>query len=251
MQQRLPFAFYALVQVVFLFVHYPTTHRFPRIATFACLVTLLFNCYTEYTLQSPGEDYILGCSNGILLVTAAHMMFSCPDFPNGFHRAGHTASEAKSGPSELPFAQKLGWMVELAGDMRRIGFTYGGATDRPAADVNVDKRGRTRSSARTHFVISRVILSVVCLATFHLTLLYPLQNPFFDPALHNDEVFDSSLLQRFRKVTVWLAGVVSEMSLLQAIAAALSVGVGASEPEEWPPMFGLPTHAYSVRRFWS
>lgn len=249
MQQRLPFAFYALVQVVFLFVHYPTTHRFPRIATFACLVTLLFHCYTEYTLQSPGEDYILGCSNGILLVTAAHMMFSCPDFPNGFHRTGHTASEAKSGPSELPFAQKLGWMVGLAGDMRRIGFTHGGATNRPA---NVDNRGRTSSSARTHFVISRVILSVVCLATFHLTLLYPLQNPFSDPTLHkdaHDEV--SSLLRRFRTVTVWLAGVVSEMSFLQTIAAAVSVGVGASEPGEWPAMFGLPTHAYSVRRFWS
>ena len=253
--ERLSFAFYALVQIAFLFVHYPTTHRFPRIISFSCFFTLLLYCYTGYSLRSPGEDYVLGCSNGILLTAAVHMTFFCPDFPNGFRRTDPTNGDEPT-PSELPFAHKLSWMAELAGNMRRIGFTrVGGAMS--GAAVDADRCGPTSSSARKRFVISRIILSILCLVVFDCALRYRLRNPSFNPALHEsarDEKFiraHSSLLRRFREVLVWAVGTVSEMTLLQSTAAALSVGVGASQPEDWPPMFGSPIHAYSVRRFWS
>lgn len=255
--ERLPFTFYALIQIAFLFVHYPTTRRFTRIVSLACLLTLLFCSYTKYSLQSPGEDYVLGCANGILLVTALHVVFSCPEFPNGLQRTG-PMNQTVSVPSELPFAQKLGWMAELAGNARRIGFTHtSGAMNGAAVEVNVLKRERENSDARGFFVISRVTLSIVCLAIFHFTLIYRLHNPSFDPALHenaHDGKFirgHSSLLRRLWEVVVWTAGVVSEMTFLQAAAAALSVGSGVFNSEDWPLIFGSPTHAYSVRRFWS
>lgn len=255
--ERLPFLFYILTQIAFLFVHYPTTRRVPRTFSFASLLALLFRCYTGYSLQSPGEDYVLGCSNGILLLTAAHMTFLCPDFPNGFQWKAVT-TKPRSAPSQLPFAQKLGWMAELAGNMRRIGVTCsGGAMDSTAIEVDVDKRDLENSSARKRFVICRVILSISCLGVFHFTLLYRLGNPSFNPALHqgaHDGRFirsHSSPLRRFLEVLVWASGTISEMSFLQATAAALSVGVGASKPGDWPLMFGSPTDAYSVRRFWS
>ena len=255
--ERLPFTFYALVQVTFLFVHYPTTRRFPRIVSFTCLLTLLYYSYTGYSLQSPGEDYVLGCSNGILLATAIHMTFFCPEFPNGFQRVDPT-NKLDPTPSELPFAQKLGWMTELAGDMRRIGFTRdGGAIDGPAVDVNVNKREPASLNARKRFVISSVMLSISCLAAFHLTLIYRLQSSSFNPTLHEGahpgKLIRShpSLLRRFWEVLVWAVGTVSEMTFLQSAAAALSVGIGTFQPEDWPPMFGSPTHSYSVRRFWS
>lgn len=252
--ERLPFAFYILAQVAFLSVHYPTARGLPRILSFACLLVLLFYCYTEYSLQSPGEDYVLGCSNGILLLTAVHMTFLCPDFPNGFEWKGGVATKRGSIPSQLPFAQKLSWMAELGSNMRRIGVTRGGGAANGAA---VDERDPVNSSARNRFVISRVILSTLCLAMFHFTLLYRLGNPSFNPGLHegaHDGKFirtHSSLLRRFWDILVWAAGTASEMSFLQATAAALSVGVGASKPDDWPLMFGSPTHAYSVRTFWS
>ena len=252
--ERLPFTFYALVQIAFLFVHYPTTRRAPRITSLVCLVALLFHCYTEYSLESPGEDYVLGCSNGILLLTALHITLS-PEFPNGLKRAG-PAIKAESTPSELPFVQKLGWMAQLAGDMRRIGSTRGGGAVN-GATVNPDERGPANSSARKRFVMSRIMLSIACLAVFHLTLLHRPQQPSDDLALREGARYDrftrarSSVPQRFWQVAVWTAGVVSEMSFLQATAAALSVGIGAFEPQDWPPMFGSPIHAYSVRRFWS
>jgi hypothetical protein len=257
--EQLSLAFYALVQIAFLFVHYPTTRRFPRILSFACLLALLFYCYTEFSLQSPGEDYVLGCSNGILLLTAAHMTFFCPDFPKEFRRTGVTYDPGST-PDQLPFAQKLSWMAGLASNARRIGFTRGsGAMDSAAVVVNVDERRSANPNARQRFVISRVILSVLCLAVFHFTLLHRLNDPSFNPTLHEDARdhnmgfirAHSSLLRRFWEVLVWAAGTVSEMTLLQSTAAALSVGAGASQPEDWPPMFGSPTHAYSVRRFWS
>ena len=255
--ERLPFTFYALVQIAFLFVHYPTTRRFPRIVSLTCLLALLFYSYTEYSLQSPGEDYVLGCTNGILLITAIHITFSCPEFPNGFRRTS-LKTKAESTPNELPFVQKLGWMAELAGNMRRIGLTRGGGVANGApVDVGADGRGPANSGARTRFVISRVMLSIACLAVFHLTLLHRPQNSPIDPALHEDAGYgrfthsNSSFLQRFWQVVVWTAGVVSEMTFLQATAAALSVGIGAFEPEDWPPMFASPSHAYSVKRFWS
>jgi len=253
--ERLSFAFYALIQIAFLFVHYPTTRRFPRIMSFACLLALLFHCYTRYSLRSPGEDYVLGCSNGILLLAAVHMTFICPDFPNEFRRAGPTIDDEPA-PTELPFAQKLSWMAELAGNMRRIGFMRAsGVMD--GATVGVDKCGAANPNAKKRFVISRVILSILSLVVFNCALLYRLRNPTFNPTLHEgarDGKFiraHSSLLRRFWEVLVWTAGTVSEMTLLHSTAAALSVGVGASEPEDWPPMFGSPMHAYSVRRFWS
>jgi hypothetical protein len=254
--ERVSFGFYALVQVAFLFVHYPTRRRFPRIMTFACLLALLFYCYTGYSLRSPGEDYVLGCTNGILLAAAIHMTFFCPEFPDGFRRAGPTNGDEPT-PSGLPLAQKLGWMTELAGNMRRIGFARGGGAMDGAAVGVVDKYGSAGSSARKRFVISRVIHSILCLVVFDCTLRYRLQNPTFNPALHegaHDGKFiraHSSLLRRFWEVIVWAAGTASEMTLLQSAAAALSVGVGAFEPEDWPPMFGSPIHAFSVRRFWS
>jgi len=255
--ERLPFTFYALVQIAFLFVHYPTTGRFPRIASLICLIVLLLYCYTEYSLQSPGEDYVLGCTNGILMVTAVHMTFSCPEFPDGFQRTG-PATKAESTPSELPFVQKLGWMAELAGNMRRIGLTRdGGAVGGATVDVSADGHGPTSSSARRRFVISRVTLSIVCLAVFHLSILHRPQSSPIGLALHEDARYgrlphsNSLLLQRFWQVAVWTAGVVSEMTFLQTTAAALSVWLGIFEPEDWPPMFGSPSHAYSVRRFWS
>jgi len=254
--ERLSFAFYALVQLAFLSVHYPTTRQFPRIISFACLLTLLFYCTTRYSLRSPGEDYVLGCSNGILLAAAVHMTFFCPDFPNGFRRAGPTNDDEPT-PSELPFARKLSWMGELAGNMRRIGFArVGGAMDSGTA-VGADRRGPADSNARRHFVISRVMLSISCLVVFDCTLRYRLRSPSFNPALHqgvSDGKFIraySSPLRRSWEVLVWTAGTVSEMTLLQSTAAALSVGIGVFEPEDWPPMFGSPAHAYSVRRFWS
>jgi hypothetical protein len=256
--KRLPFAFYNLVQIAFLFVHYPTTRRFPRILSFACLLALLVYCHAEYSLHSPGEDYVLGCSNGILLLAAAHMTFICPDFPNGLQWTGPTTKQG-SDPGRLPFAQKLSWMVELASDARRIGSSRrGGAVNDIGAAVGVDKRDAANSSARHRFVISRVMLSVLCLAMFQLTLLYRLKSPSFNGALHDGGAHDgrfirarSSLLARFLDVVLWAAGTVSEMCFLQTAAAALAVGVGASEAEEWPPMFGSPIHAYTVRRFWS
>ena len=257
--ERLPFTFYALVQIAFLFVHYPTTRRLPRVLSLICLLVLLFYCYAQYSLQSPGEDYVLGCTNGILLITAVHMTFSCPEFPDGFQRTGPT-TKAESTPSKLPLVQKLGWMAELAGNMRRIGLTRGGGAVNGATTVGVsaDGHGPTSSSARKRFVISRVMLSIVCLVVFHLTLLlHRPQNSPIDPALHEDARYgrfthsNSLLLQRFWQVVVWTACVASEMTFLQTSTAALSVGIGAFGPEDWPPMFGSPSHAYSVRRFWS
>lgn len=250
--ERLSFASYALVQIAFLSIHYPTTRRFPRIISFACLLILLFYCYTGYSLRSPGEDYVLGCSNGILLAAAVHMTFLCPDFPNGLRRADPTNGDEPT-PSELPFAHKLSWMAELAGNMRRIGFARAGG----AMNGAVDRCGPASSSGRKRFVISRVMISILCLVVFDCALRYRLRNPTFNPVLHQDardEKFiraHSSLLRRFWEVLVWTAGTVSEMTLLQSTAAALSVGVGASEPEDWPSMFGSPFHAYTVRKFWS
>jgi hypothetical protein len=255
--EPLSLAFYILTQIAFLFVHYPTTRRLPRTLAFACLLALLFLCYTKYSLQSPGEDYVLGCSNGILLLTATHMTLLCPDFPNGFQQKGVT-TRTGSTPSQLPFAQKLSWMGGLASNIRRIGVTRGGgAMDGAVVDVDVDKRDPANSSARNRFVISRVMLSILCLAMFHFTVLYRLTSPSFNPALHQDAHdgkfirAHSSFLRRFREVLVWTAGTVSEMTFLQVTAAALSVGVGASKPEDWPLVFSSPSHAYSVRRFWS
>ena len=256
--ERLPFAFYILTQLAYLFIHYPTTHRLPRLLSFASLLLFLFRSYTTYSLQSPGEDYILGCSNGILLLAAVHMTFLSPDFPNGFEQRSFK-TERGSIPSQLPFAQKLGWMTEFASNMRRIGVTRGGGAmnSATAVDVDTDKRDPAKSSARKRFVISRVMLSVLCLAVFHFSSLYRLRSPSFNPTLHeggDGEMFiraHSSLLRRFWEVLVWASGTISEMSLLQSAAAAISVGVGASEPEDWPLMFGSPKYVYSVRRFWS
>lgn len=246
--ERLPFAFHILIQIPFLFVHYPTTRRFPRILSFTTLLALLVYCHTQYSLQSPGEDYILGCSNGIALLTAAYMTFLSPDFPNGLQSTDPTTKPG-SNPSQLPVSQKLSWMVALASNMRRIGFTRrGGAMNDTAVGANVDKRGPGSSSARLRFVISRVILSVLCLAIFQFTLHCRLRNPSFNPALHDEDVAHNG---RALDVILWTAGTFSEMTFLQTTAAALAVGVGASQPEEWPPMFGSPIHAYSVRRFWS
>lgn len=245
--EQLPLAFYALIQVVFLFVHYPTTRRFLRILSFTCLLALLLYSYTKYSLRTPGEDYVLGCSNGILLLTAIHLTFLCPDFPNGFQWRD---SAPGSTPNELPLAQKLSWMAELASNMRRIGVTRGGgAMNSPVVARNL--------SARDRFVISRVILSILSLAVFHFTVLYRLKSPSFNPALHQDAHdgrfirAHSSVFRRFLEVLVWAAGTASEMTFLQGVGAVLSVGAGASQPEEWPTMFGSPVHAYSVRRFWS
>ena len=34
------------------------------------------------------------------------------------------------------------------------------------------------------------------------------------------------------------------------LVSATAVGVGRADPEQWPPLFGRPSDAYTLRRFW-
>ncbi len=54
------------------------------------------------------------------------------------------------------------------------------------------------------------------------------------------------------RATVWIHPFIAfvSMSMLYATASILSVAVGLSEPRDWPPLFGSPRGAYTVRNCW-
>ncbi|KAJ7139583.1 membrane bound O-acyl transferase family-domain-containing protein [Mycena epipterygia] len=48
----------------------------------------------------------------------------------------------------------------------------------------------------------------------------------------------------------WALSAYSAMAIGPLLLSAASVALGASSPDEWPPLFGGPREAWSIRRFW-
>lgn len=233
---------YICAQAAFAAVHFPTKLQLPKLASFTVLTVALLYTWCS-SLSSPGEDYVLGSSNGIMLATAFNIVFLDQNFPDGTRRA----QDEDKPPSQFSIGRKLGWMLDLSSNMRRIGWS----TPR-------QKPGATPSAStlpRWEFVLSRVILALTYFTIFHFCIRWRAGNPSFDPAVHQipgDELYirHKHLLLRTVDVISWAIMTASEMAFLQAVAAALSVASGAFTPQAWPTLMGSPRTAYAVRRFW-
>ena len=243
---RQPFSceIYVLAQAALLALHFPTTRTLPRTISFVVLAGALFYIHVYLTLFSPGEDYVLGASNGILLCIAIHVAFLDTDFPDRLRRAREDDSSKL--PSELPLRQKLGWMLGLGTNVRRIGWI---STHK--------KREHTSSpsaSSRRLFVFSRILLATLYLFIFQVTAENRSRNPSFDPQAHDpgDKLYirRKMLFLRGIDVSLWALGVAAEMSFIQTLAAAISFGFGFYSPEDWPSLTGSPLAAFTVKGFW-
>lgn len=191
-------------------------------------------------LFSPGEDYVLGSSNGILLATAFNIVFLAREFPDGVRRA-----KDNDAPSKFTIFGKLEWMLDISSNLRRVGFS-----------TPTQRYSYTPSpSTRRKFVLSRVVLALTYLSVFQLCIQWRAGNPSFDPSVHPSSRDGSYIRQKpflLRTIDVisWAIMTASEMVFLQSVAGALSVASGALAPEAWPNLFGSPLQAYTVKRFW-
>jgi hypothetical protein len=246
--QPFSWSLYLFIQSIFLSLHFPTTWNAPRIVCFLVLAGALFHLHTRSSLFSPGEVYVLGCSNAILFCAAFYIVFIDHDFPDGLRRARDAGSAEV--PSKYPLRRRLDWMLDLGGNIRRIGWL--------PAQSNTEKTPAPSTRPRWLFVISRVALAALCLVVFQVIIENRSMDPSWDPRVQNQHhgnglyyISRKSLVLRGIDVISWTFCIATEMSFLQSLAAAITVGLGVLSPEDWPILFGSPLDAYTVRNFWT
>lgn len=125
------------------------------------------------------------------------------------------------------------------------------------------------SRARTVFFLSRLATLLTYWLTFNYIIwtifparFLPMDVDEFSPArgplvrrLLNPKSTNSVTLQQISlraSLTIyWLFSTVAMIDGFNIMLSLAFVAIGLNEPSDWPPIFGNPIEAYSVRRFWS
>ncbi|KAH6892437.1 hypothetical protein B0T10DRAFT_483787 [Thelonectria olida] len=137
--------------------------------------------------------------------------------------------------------QKLHWAFALVCTLRGVGWNMGNLQVKAVRDEIRNKRPNKASfvAAKTF----RAALAYLALDTVmtlakhtHITPLWA-----WDPVT----LLNISFLEFLMAVSVY-----ATMSLQFELVAAVSVGIGLCNPEDWPPLFGSATSCYTVANVW-
>jgi hypothetical protein len=179
-------------------------------------------------------DFILGTI--ILLQTvSAFDGFVVTDVQKTLHRVGEKPGQI----SLAPFTERLIWGAHLLVSPRGIGWGH---------EIPHARSPESQACGRAEFMFSRLSTLANCgLIVVFVLILYHI-----DPTLSYGV---SSVLNRalHRRAVLSVLSYVVGFVLLNTshcIASILLVGTGVSTPEDWPPIFGPLSRAYTLQNFW-
>ena len=139
--------------------------------------------------------------------------------------------------SEMPLKDRLWWASNLTRNPRGIRWIHEPTRYIPPHPP----------STRRKFLLSRLMWMVFYVLQFDITNILVRANPCF--ASGGPSLIAFGWLWRS---TVWLFVSLAycSMSLLHIAYSVFSVGMGFSEPQDWPYLFGSLLDAYTLRNCW-
>ncbi|KAF9465459.1 membrane bound O-acyl transferase family-domain-containing protein [Collybia nuda] len=216
--------FYALVRK-------PSPYRPLLILPIAAIALYLVQFATT---DHPIFDYLLGnliCGN---LVSSIDFIL-LTDVQNELRLSGQTGPISRTSLSE-----RLKWAWKLFIGVRGIGWAH-----EPKHALSIREKNVTRGSFVAKQTISLVgyVFTLRALEVYQHTTGSNYVPKHFSGTAHS--IFETLQLPLLASLTTF-----AHMSMSYTSLGALSVGLKISDPEDWPPLFGALSDAYTIRRFW-
>lgn len=146
---------------------------------------------------------------------------------------------------DKPFLERLKWGSKLIRSTRGVG-----CIDSCAPKAHRLAPAPSSKTTRKAFILSRLGHIAFNILLFDLAGFVNRLNPHFKrhgPPLSSAE---NALIWRLAMIFGFAASEHALLVSLHSIISIISVGLGETEPREWPPLFGNLSDAYTVRRFW-
>ncbi|KAH7144253.1 hypothetical protein B0J13DRAFT_41152 [Dactylonectria estremocensis] len=211
-----------------------------------CFVTLII--LTDYaTVVSPWPPNAgstrpmrYGMAGSWLFVLPAIERLLLHEPERDFWRLDEEKLTGKGQPPEWTW-RKLRWALDLAATPRAVGWNFG------SRKLNATRQAiRLRRPTRTSFVVTSLARAALVYLTLDAVILIG-KTADIDRewAWAGPTIASMSL-----RVLLMGLSVYSSMALQFEIAAGISVGLGISQPEDWPPLFGSIADGYTVANVW-
>ncbi|KAF8998392.1 membrane bound O-acyl transferase family-domain-containing protein [Cyathus striatus] len=101
----------------------------------------------------------------------------------------------------------------------------------------------------SHFIIAKIGEAILCASLEAGTYILNAYNP----ALTNpsSSMLEHAFRHRAFAVLLYACNTYARLNIIFSVVSVLFVGLGLSQPDEWPQMFGSIWESWSVGRFWS
>lgn len=224
---------------------YPTQKTYIRKWILApSMVGIAWYCYTQCSgISDANAAYTIGSMISTQLCAMVYLVYVQGDFPNFWRRV----KDGDKPPHTFRLSRKLGWMVDLAWGTRRVGWVQEPKGVLPP---------RPKFNSRAAFVASRIGYTLLHFLVADLAKTLMVGNPAFDTRVHRSTDGAEAYIRgqppfwRMANLLLWCFATVSSVSLSFYSTAAIVAGLGFSNPEDWPPIYGSFSEAYTVRAFW-
>ncbi|TFK34577.1 membrane bound O-acyl transferase family-domain-containing protein [Crucibulum laeve] len=195
----------------------------------AIILYLVSRCTTGDLITDVG----VGSALFTQLVTALDYIL-LTDVQTELRRVDQPKDQVISGE---PLRTRFKWALSLFLSPRGIGWAHAPSHLPPAP---------TKLS-RSSFVVLKLRQCFVCILLEVFAYIQNASNPAFTSGRPLEEF---SYFWRNMGLLGFGAAAYARINFLYCVFAALAVGVGVSEPREWPELFGGLLEAWSVSRFW-
>jgi len=193
-----------------------------------CIYLVMFT-----TLKNTVHDYGMGCYIFTLLFAASDYIL-ITDVQKELRLKDQTQPiYTKS------FLERLKWSMALLNGPRGVGWNFEPSGYLPRSPVP--------SMSRKAFIARKLLEISLNVILYDLTGFLNRVNPCF--AHHGPPVSESAFVWRLALLSYAFAAYLT-ISTLHCGYSVLSVGVGATEPKEWPSIAGHLKDAYTVRNYW-
>ncbi|KAJ4481970.1 membrane bound O-acyl transferase family-domain-containing protein [Lentinula aciculospora] len=180
------------------------------------------------------QDYSIGSTLGGQFFTATHLLlFSEP-------LAQYRHQEDKYEPKKWSLWRRMLWSWCIVHSPRGIGWNYQVSNIPP----------RPLPTPKWTFIRSRLLQVVQFYLLMDVAQSYIHMNTLFTRPPPNATITSQGWLLQMISGAAWMTTPYAGMSMQYLLFAVVSVGLGFSDPEEWPDTFGTWKHAYTVRNFW-
>jgi len=238
MQERpfYPGVLYLLLRVPFYIALVITRVDIRRFLFIPILVLAIF--IARYTADNASSDFVKGISLGTFLFGASDFLLLCSDVQEDIR-----FEDQKGGMRSRPLMERIFWAVRLSMNLRCVGTNIEPTTHLPPRP--------SRTESRKTYILKQLAWVALYGPLWYMVVEFNKWNPRFteEPSLLNAP---RGGFPWWWRITVWgtMVDIYFSMTTMHCIFSIVSVGLRFSKPHEWPPMFGSPLEAYTVRRYW-
>lgn len=206
----------------------PSRHRwifFVPILSICVYLVLFTAC------ENNAKNNLVACNLFTLIFTSLDLVV-LTDAQNELRLVGQ-----KTPISTASLSSRFWWALRLLHSPRGIGWAH-----EPKAHIRPHP-----TTSRAQFLLDQLLRAAKYILIFDVARVLSYSNPYFQKG--GLSLTDAGWLWR----STVLAHVVTSytiIGLIQTVYSIVSVALGLTAPEEWPPFFGYVGDAYTVRRSW-